>query len=94
MCSFVVINSMKSLLASVALTLFAAGVLAASTIGCTTQRSAASGATGLQSQSDEQPRARTGGRAAGAGGSHAPGSTGSGHGTFGADSTAEMGSVR
>lgn len=36
----------------------------------------------------------TGGRAAGAGGSHAPGSTGTGAGTTGAQNTAPAGSVR
>ncbi|MGQ0655641.1 MAG: hypothetical protein ACT4P4_25850 [Betaproteobacteria bacterium] len=74
-------------------TAIAAALVAAGTISCTT-RSAATGASSAQSQLDERPRANSAGRAAGAGGSHAPGSTGSGHGTFGADSTAEMGSVR
>jgi len=38
--------------------------------------------------------ARSTGRAAGAGGSHAPGGTGLGAGTLGADATAESGSAR
>lgn len=71
-----------------------AAAIFAGTAACTTTRSAASGASATQTQPDQQPRARSAGRAAGAGGSHAPGSTGSGHGTFGADSTAEIGSVR
>ena len=88
------------------MTFAAVALVAAGTISCTT-RSAATGASvstycdGMQTEAarvqcqlDERPRARSGGRAAGAGGSHAPGSTGSGHGTFGADSTAEIGSVR
>ena len=79
---------------------------AATTISCTS-RSAATGSSGstncdgrpseaarVQCQLEERPRARSAGRAAGAGGSHAPGSTGSGHGTFGADPTAEIGSAR
>jgi hypothetical protein len=78
----------------IAIAFVAAAVAAAGTLGCTTQRSAATGASGVQAQPDERPRARSAGRAAGAGGSHAPGSTGSGHGTFGADSTAEIGSAR
>ena len=75
----------------IALTVVAASLLAA---GCTPHRSAATGASSTQAQSDERPRTDSAGRAAGAGGSHAPGSTGSGHGTFGAGSTADMGSVR
>jgi hypothetical protein len=39
-------------------------------------------------------RARDGGRAAGAGGSHAPGSTGLGAGTMGTETTAPIGSAR
>jgi len=42
----------------------------------------------------DKPRAREAGRAAGAGGSHAPGSTGLGAGTMGAGNTARVGSVR
>lgn len=41
-----------------------------------------------------QQAARSAGRAAGAGGSHAPGSAGLGAGTLGADQAAESGSVR
>jgi hypothetical protein len=41
-----------------------------------------------------QQAARSTGRAAGAGGSHAPGGTGLGAGTFGADQAAESGSGR
>ena len=78
----------------IAFTLIAAAFVASGTLGCTTQRSEATGASAVQAQPDERPRARSAGRAAGAGGSHAPGSTGSGHGTFGADSTAEIGSAR
>ena len=44
--------------------------------------------------SAENPRAREGGRAAGAGGSHAPGSTGLGSGTQGVAGTAAIGSGR
>jgi hypothetical protein len=44
---------------------------------------------------EERARTRsTGGRPAGAGGSHAPGSTGTGSGTSGAQGTAPSGSVR
>jgi len=88
-------------------TFVAAALVAAGTVSCTSQRSAATGASSstycdqmqteaarVQCQTDARPRGRNAGRAAGAGGSHAPGSTGSGHGTFGADSTAEIGSVR
>ena len=39
-------------------------------------------------------RARDGGRAAAAGGSHAPGSTGLGAGTMGTETTAPIGSAR
>lgn len=39
-------------------------------------------------------RGRNAGRAAGAGGSHAPGGTGLGAGTLGADQRAESGSLR
>lgn len=39
-------------------------------------------------------RARVAGRAAGAGGSHAPGSTGLGAGTMGVESNARVGSAR
>jgi hypothetical protein len=42
----------------------------------------------------DNPRARDGGRAAGAGGSHAPGSTGLGAGTMGIESDARSGSAR
>jgi hypothetical protein len=42
----------------------------------------------------DSPRARDGGRAAGAGGSHAPGSTGLGAGTMGIESDARSGSTR
>ena len=42
----------------------------------------------------DNPRAREGGRAAGAGGSHAPGSTGLGAGTMGVESNARVGSAR
>jgi hypothetical protein len=42
----------------------------------------------------DSPRARDGGRAAGAGGSHAPGSTGLGAGTMGVESSARIGSGR
>ena len=42
----------------------------------------------------DNPRARVAGRAAGAGGSHAPGSTGLGAGTMGVESTARIGSAR
>jgi hypothetical protein len=42
----------------------------------------------------DHPRARVAGRAAGAGGSHAPGSTGLGAGTMGVESTARIGSAR
>ena len=42
----------------------------------------------------DNPRARDGGRAAGAGGSHAPGSTGLGAGTMGVESSARVGSAR
>lgn len=42
----------------------------------------------------DNPRARDGGRAAGAGGSHAPGSTGLGAGTMGVGSSARIGSAR
>jgi hypothetical protein len=40
------------------------------------------------------PRAHDGGRAAGAGGSHAPGGTGLGAGTMGVETDARMGSAR
>jgi hypothetical protein len=44
---------------------------------------------------DERARVGdAGGRAAGAGGTHAPGSTGTGHGTMGAQNTAPAGSTR
>lgn len=45
----------------------------------------------------KEERARTdstGGRSAGAGGTHAPGSTGTGHGSAGAQNTAPSGSTR
>jgi len=42
----------------------------------------------------DNPRARDAGRAAGAGGSHAPGSTGLGAGTMGVESAARVGSAR
>ena len=42
----------------------------------------------------DNPRARDGGRAAGAGGSHAPGSTGLGAGTMGVENSARIGSGR
>ena len=42
----------------------------------------------------DNPRARDGGRAAGAGGSHAPGSTGLGAGTMGIENSARIGSGR
>jgi hypothetical protein len=42
----------------------------------------------------DNPHARVAGRAAGAGGSHAPGSTGLGAGTMGVESTARIGSAR
>ncbi len=42
----------------------------------------------------DNARARVGGRAAGAGGSHAPGSTGLGAGTMGVESNASVGSAR
>ena len=42
----------------------------------------------------DNARARDAGRAAGAGGSHAPGSTGLGAGTMGAESSARIGSGR
>jgi hypothetical protein len=42
----------------------------------------------------DNPRARDAGRAAGAGGSHAPGSTGLGAGTMGVESSARVGSAR
>jgi hypothetical protein len=42
----------------------------------------------------DNARARDAGRAAGAGGSHAPGSTGLGAGTMGVESTARVGSGR
>lgn len=45
-------------------------------------------------QNERGGSASTGGRAAGAGGSHAPGSTGTGAGTMGAQSTAPAGTVR
>ena len=44
--------------------------------------------------STDNPRARDGGRAAGAGGSHAPGSTGLGAGTMGIENNARAGSGR
>lgn len=43
---------------------------------------------------DNPARARDAGRAAGAGGSHAPGSTGLGSGTMGVESSARQGSAR
>lgn len=44
---------------------------------------------------DERARiGNTGGRSAGAGGTHAPGSTGTGHGSAGAQMTAPSGSAR
>ena len=46
------------------------------------------------SADSDNPRARVAGRAAGAGGSHAPGSTGLGAGTMGAETTARFGSGR
>jgi hypothetical protein len=42
----------------------------------------------------DNPRARAAGRAAGAGGSHAPGSTGLGAGTMGIENSARIGSAR
>ncbi len=45
-------------------------------------------------QEERAATAGSGGRAAGAGGSHAPGSTGTGAGTMGAQQTAPAGSVR
>ena len=42
----------------------------------------------------DNPRARDAGRAAGAGGSHAPGSTGLGAGTMGVENSARVGSAR
>lgn len=43
---------------------------------------------------EERAAASTGGRAAGAGGSHAPGSTGTGAGTMGSQPTAPAGTIR
>jgi hypothetical protein len=84
-----------------------AAILALGTASCANQRSAATGSSSstycdqmqteagrVQCRIDERPAGRSGGRAAGAGGSHAPGSTGLGHGSNAADSTAEFGSVR
>jgi hypothetical protein len=48
----------------------------------------------LDGASAANPRARDAGRAAGAGGSHAPGSTGLGSGTQGVRGTAAIGSAR
>lgn len=49
----------------------------------------------VRAGNDPDPaKARTGGRAAGAGGSHAPGGTGLGSGTMGAESFSGAGSVR
>lgn len=48
----------------------------------------------LDERGKPSPRALSGGRAAGAGGSHAPGGTGLGIGTMGADNAAEQGAVR
>ncbi len=45
-------------------------------------------------RADRNEAARSTGRAAGAGGSHAPGGTGLGAGTLGADRAAESGSAR
>jgi len=45
-------------------------------------------------RNDDRAAARTVGRAAGAGGSHAPGSTGSGHGTHAADANVNFGPRR
>ena len=45
-------------------------------------------------QEERAGTASSGGRSAGAGGSHAPGSTGTGAGTMGAQNTAPAGSVR
>jgi hypothetical protein len=42
----------------------------------------------------DNPRARDAGRAAGAGGSHAPGGTGLGAGTMGVENSARVGSAR
>jgi hypothetical protein len=78
------------------------------TASCARERSAAGGSSApsaycdqmqteaarVQCRNDDRPAARTGGRAAGAGGSHAPGSTGLGHGTHPADATAEFRSTR
>jgi len=49
----------------------------------------------VRAGNDPDPaKARAGGRAAGAGGSHAPGGTGLGSGTMGAESFSGAGSVR
>jgi hypothetical protein len=49
----------------------------------------------VRAGNDPDPaKARTAGRAAGAGGSHAPGGTGLGSGTMGAESFSGAGSVR
>lgn len=48
----------------------------------------------MQMRSEIPSTARSAGRAAGAGGSHAPGSTGTGSGTHAADSSAEIGAAR
>lgn len=50
--------------------------------------------TEAASSERRQEPARSAGRAAGAGGSHAPGGTGLGAGTLGAEQAAESGSVR
>lgn len=83
----------------------AAAALAAS---CASERSAGTGSTArstycdqmpteagrVQCRNDDRAAARTTGRAAGAGGSHAPGSTGSGHGTHAADANVNFGPRR
>ena len=70
-----------------------AAVVSAAMTGCAHNVDPPVVPIGASADGDNQ-RARVAGRAAGAGGSHAPGSTGLGAGTMGVESTARIGSAR
>jgi hypothetical protein len=73
--------------------LFIAALLFAGTTACVHHAEAPVVRVGSDANADNV-RAREAGRAAGAGGSHAPGSTGLGAGTMGVESSAGVGSAR
>ena len=87
--------------------IFLVALVTALAASCASERSAGTGSSAsincdpmltesarMQCLNNERAEARTMGRAAGAGGSHAPGSTGSGHGTHAADANINFGPQR